>query len=144
MTRTHNQETTLMRQRQISTLFAALVMAFALLIPAEANFFPEGPENDTHLTFEHPVRISGATLPAGRYVFHNDKSGSVVWVLSEDDGTVFGPYLTVPRSRTTASRERVVVFERPLDAGGAPTVRAWFGRNKLDGREFVDAPNGRD
>ena len=122
-------------RKQISILSAALVMAFALLIPAEANFFPEGPENDTHLTFEHPVRISGATLPAGSYVFRNDKNGSIVWILSEDDGTVFGPYLTLPRSRTTATRERVVVFERPLDEGGAPTVRAWFGRNTLDGRD---------
>ena len=141
MTRTHYQETILMR-KQIATLFAALVMAFALLIPGEAS--SSSVEHDTHLTFEHPVRISGTTVPAGRYVFQNAKNGHTVWVLSEDDGTVFGPYLTVPRSRTTASRERVVVCERPLAAGGTPTVRAWFGRNQLDGREFVDAPNGRD
>ncbi len=130
-------------RKQIATFFAAIVMAFALLIPAEANFFTEGPENDTHLTFEHPVRISGTTVPAGRYVFQNARNGHTVWILSEDDGTVFGPYLTLPRSRTRATRERVVIFERTPDAGAAPTIRAWFGRNTLDGREFVDAATGR-
>ena len=78
MTRSHYQESAPMR-KQIATLFAAIVMAFALLIPAEANFFTEGPENNTHLTFEHPVRISGTTVPAGRYVFQNARNGHTVY-----------------------------------------------------------------
>ena len=76
-------------------------------------------------------------------MFHHDKNGSIVWILSEDDGTVFGPYYTLPRSRTRATRERVVIFERTPDAGAAPTIRAWFGRNTLDGREFVDRATDR-
>ncbi len=140
MARTHYQETILMR-KQIATLFAALVMAFALLIPGEAS--SSSVEHDTHLTFEHPVRIPGATLPAGSYVFQLDQNGQAVWIFSENDGKVFGPYLTLPRFRTKATRERVVIFDRLLDAGGAPAVLAWFGRHKLHGRELVYAANGR-
>ena len=45
-------------------LFATLVMAFAPYAPAEANW--AGVDNTTHMTFKHPVRIPGVTLPGGQ------------------------------------------------------------------------------
>ena len=125
----------------MTTCCAALVMALTLLTPGEAN--SASVEHDTHLTFEYPVRIAGTTLPAGSYVFQLDEGKQAVWIFNEEGGKVFGPYLTRPRSRTTATRERVVIFDRPRDAGGVPAVRAWFGRNNLRGREFVHTADDR-
>ena len=120
--------------------FAALVMAFAPYAPAEAN--GAGMDNTTHMTFKHPVRIPGVTLPAGRYVFQLNDSKQVVWIFSEDNSEVFGPYLILPRLRVESTTKRVVIFDRSPEAGGVPTILAWFSRHRRTGHEFM-YPNGR-
>ena len=129
------------RYATITIGFTALVMALAVLIPGEAS--SASVENDTHLRFDHPVCIPGATLPAGSYVFQLDEDRQAVWIFSESNGDVFGPYLVIPRYRIEATR-RVVILGRPRNAGDVPAVRAWFGRDRNDGREFVYAANDRD
>ena len=64
--------------------FAALVMVFAFVTSAQAGWGWSG--ETTHMTFRHPVRIPGVTLPAGSYVFKLSQNKQVVWVFSEDDG----------------------------------------------------------
>ena len=123
------------------TCVTALVMAFALLAPDDASAQRVG--LDTHLRFEQPVRIPDATLPAGSYVFRLDENRQFVWIVSDNTGTTFGPYMTRPRHRNEAG-DRIVILDRPLLERGAPTVRAWFGRHRNDGRELVYAANGRD
>ena len=115
--------------------FAALVMAFAPYAPAEANW--AGMDNTTHMTFKYPVRIPGVTLPAGRYVFQLNDSKQAVWIFSEDNNKVFGPYLTIPRRRLESTTKRVVIFDRSPEAGGVPTILGWFGRNREQGHEFI-------
>ena len=91
---------------------------------------------DKH-SFKHPVRIPGVTLPAGSYVFELNQDKQVVWVFSEDDGDVFGPYFTRQRRRLESTSKRKIVVEHSKDANGIPTLRAWFGRDKKRGYEFV-------
>ena len=105
--------------------FAALVMAFAPFAPAEAN--SKGSDT-THMTFKHPVRIPGVTLPAGRYVFQLNDSRDWVRIFSEDNSKVFGPYLIMPRRRIGSTTKRAVIFDRSPEAGGVPRIRAWFGQ----------------
>ncbi len=119
--------------------FAALVMAFAPFAPAEAN---SALGETTHMTFRHAVRIPGVTLPAGRYVFQLNDGRQAVWIFSEDNSKVFGPYLILPRRRIESTTKRVVIFDRSPEAGGVPTIRAWFGRHRQQGHEFI-YPNGR-
>ena len=118
--------------------FAALVMVFAFVTSAQAGWGWSG--ETTHMTFRHPVRIPGVTLPAGSYVFKLSQNKQVVWVFSEDAGEVFGPYLTRPRhrrgSRVTDGR-RVILVDRAADGSGVPVLRAWFGRYQNRGYEFV-------
>ena len=121
--------------------FAALVMAFAPYAPAEANWGVV--DNTTHMTFKHPVRIPDVTLPAGRYAFQLNDSKQIVWIFSEDNSKVFGPYLIIPRRRLESPTKRVVIFDRSSEAGGVPTIRAWFGRHRYQGHEFM-YPNGRN
>lgn len=106
--------------------FAALVTTFALFAPAETSW--AATREKTHVTFKHPVRIPGVILPAGTYAFKFDASNQVVWIFSEDRREVFGPYLTLPRSRTELTAKSVVILDRSPEAGGVPTVRTWFGR----------------
>ena len=122
-------------RKQISTLAlssAVLIAGLVLSVPAEAA------GRTTHMTFEQPVRMPGATLPAGHYVFTRGAS-NVVWIRNEDDNHVYGPYLTLPiqrLERTWASKRKIVV-ERSADANGIPTLRGWFGPGRQRGYEFV-------
>ena len=115
--------------------FATLAMAFAVGAPAEANW--AGVNATTHMTFKHPVRIPGVTLPAGRYVFQLSDSTRAVWIFSEDHSKVLGPYLILPRRRNESTTKRVVSFDRSPEAGGVPAIRAWFGRGEEQGYEFM-------
>ena len=119
---------------------AALVIGVGLLGQGEAS--AASVDFDTHITFKEPVRIPGATLPAGDYVFQRDENNHAVWVLSETDDAVFGPYLIRPRTRVQASPERLVILERPATAGTPRTLRAWLGEHKRLGYELVYPTDG--
>ena len=123
--------------------FAALVMAFAPFATVEADSpFANGSGGMTHMTFKHPVRIPGVTLPAGRYVFQLNDSRDFVRIFTEDNSKVFGPYLVNTRRRIPSTTKRVVMFDRSLEAGGVPTIRAWWSGYREQGHEFVYL-NGR-
>ncbi len=122
-------------RKQMSTLalsLAVLIAGLVLSVPAEAA------GRTTHMTFEHPVRVPGDTLPAGHYVFTVGASASdVVWIRNEDDSHVYGPYLTLPIRRLEWAGKRKIVVERSADANGIPTLRGWFGLGQQRGYEFV-------
>ncbi len=127
-------------RKQIVTLAlssAVLIAGLVLSVPAEAAFNPR----TIHMTFENPIRVPGATLPAGHYVFTVDpgKHGShlVVWIRNEDDNHVYGAYLTQPVRRLKPTGVQKVMVTRSADGNGIPTLRGWFGRYRLRGYEFV-------
>ncbi len=142
MTRTHYQEHLNMKNRHttIAGIFATLLMAFAVAVPAQADWTRM--EDTTHMTFKHAVRLPGVTLPAGRYVFQLNDSRDFVRIFSEDNSKVFGPYLVNTRRRIPSTTKRVVMFDRSLEAGGVPTIRAWWSGYREQGHEFVYL-NGR-
>ena len=83
------------------------------------------------MTFEHPVRVAGATLPAGHYVFTVGAS-HVVWIRNEDDNHVYGPYLTRPIRRFKSTSSRKILITRSGVANNIFTRRGWFGRPGRD------------
>ncbi len=120
-------------RKQISTLAlssAVLVAGLVLGAPAEAA------DRTTHLTLDYAVRVPGATLPAGHYVFTVGTS-DVVWIRNEDDNHVYGPYLTRPLRRLKSTNKRKILVERPAAVNGILTLRGWFGRHRERGYEFV-------
>ena len=70
-------------------------------------------------------------------MFQLNDSKRAVWIFSEDNNKVFGPYLTLPRRRLESTTKRVVIFDRSPEAGGVPTILAWFGPNREQGHEFI-------
>ncbi len=163
MTRTHTQETALMRTRietftqpdaceseggipighrmRLTTVGSAVLIAGLVLgVPAEAN---SGFANrTTHLELEYAVAVPEATLPAGHYVFEVDPSQDVVWIRNEDNGHVYGPYFTRVRRRLESTRERKILVERSGD--GITILRGWFGRFQREGYELVYPPPSGD
>ncbi len=114
---------------------AVLIAGLLLSVPAEAAFDAK----TTHTTFEHPVRVPGATLPAGHYVFTVD-TNNVVWIRNEDDSHVYGAYFTRPLRRfkdvgSTSSRK--IIVTRSGVANNIFTLRGWFGRHRERGYELV-------
>ena len=114
--------------------FAALVMGFAFVTSAQAGLVGD---ETTHMTFKHPVHVSGVTLPAGRYVFRLNQTKQAVWIIGEANGDVFGPYLTQRIRRLGSTNNRKIVVAHPADANGIPTLRGWFGRYQARGYEIV-------
>ncbi len=112
---------------------AVLIAGLALGVPAEAQV---AHNRTTHLTLEFPVRVPGATLPAGHYVF-TVKASEVVWIRNEDDSHVYGPYFTRPLRRVNSTATPKIVVERSAGANGIPTLRGWVGRHREYGHEFV-------
>ena len=120
-------------RKQIVTLAlgsAVLIAGLLLSVPAEAY------GRTTHMTFEHAVRVPGATLPAGHYVFTVGNS-HVVWISNEDDSHVYGPYLTRPIRRLKSTSTRKIVVTRSADGDRIPTLRGWFGQHTESGHELV-------
>ena len=112
---------------------AALLAGLVLGAPAEAA------GRTTHMTLEHPVRVPGATLPEGHYVF-TVTSSDVVWIRNEDDNHVYGPYLTRQLRRLKSTSKRKILVKRSADVNGIPTLRGWFGRHRERGYELVYPP----
>ncbi len=125
-----------MKRRTLMTTvgFAVLVAGLLVNAPAEANTFED---RTTHLVLEFPVRVPGATLPAGHYVFTVNQRAGVVWIRNEDNSHLYGAYLIRSRRRLESTSTRKIVIERSADANGIPTLRAWFGRYQKHGHELV-------
>ena len=111
---------------------AVLIAGLVLSAPAEAAF----DSRTTHMTFEHPVRVPGATLPAGHYVFTVSAS-HVVWIRNQDDNHVYGPYFTRPIRQLKSRSTRKIKVVRSAYGNPIPTLRSWFGHHRQEGYELV-------
>jgi Protein of unknown function (DUF2911) len=92
----------------------------------------------TKLTFNQPVEIPGATLPAGTYQFKllNPEAPYTVHIFSADGTRVLGSVVGIPTSRPEATRETVITFTKPAD--GTPlAIRKWFYPGRRTGIEFI-------
>lgn len=93
----------------------------------------------TVMTFSDDVKVPGATLPAGTYVFRLRDSQSdryTVQILNERENHMYATVLAIPDYHDTAPEKTVVSFyEAP--AGQPLPVKAWFYPGEKYGREFV-------
>ncbi len=93
----------------------------------------------TYFTFSAPVEVPGATLPAGKYLFHvmDPFMGSkVIQVKSADDQTALAMFITASAERMQpAERPEIRFMETP--AGSPPAIKTWWYPGALIGWEFV-------
>ncbi len=127
-----------MRKQIVTLALSSAVLIAGLLLGVSAEATDAAFDGrTTHMTLEHPVRVPGATLPAGDYVFTVNPSLAVVWIRNEDDGHVYGPYFTRQVRRSKSTSKRKILVERSADGNGIPTLRGWFGRHSERGHELV-------
>ena len=130
---------------RLSISGVVLAAAMALMTPAPAaSSVTETFDKLAFLTFSAPVQVPGVTLNAGTYRFrltNPNTSRNVLQVLSNDGGTVYAMFHTIPDARTSMTNDPLVSFmETP--AGVPPAVQSLFYGGEYRGYEFVYPEGG--
>jgi LPXTG-motif cell wall-anchored protein len=117
-------------------VLTTLCLLGALIVPkARADEW----DKMTKLTFNEPVQVPGATLPAGTYVFKlADSEGdrTIVQVFNADQTKLITTILAIPDYRMKTPSKTIISFdERP--SGQPEALRAWFYPGDNSGVEFV-------
>lgn len=97
----------------------------------------KGSPADHYLTFNVPVSIPDAMLPAGTYIF-TKKGSSVVQVTSADGSQQLAQFFTIPIARA-ATNDSYVVTLAPSDGQAARRITAWYLPNQAVGLQFLYA-----
>src|SRR3954465_14035161 len=127
--------------RTLKTTCGAIALA-ALVTPALHAQDTAEVRRLTILSFNEPVQLPNATLPAGKYRFEMadiNNAAHTVRVLSEDGQKVHGTFPTVPSTQTQRDlkdQNTLLMFsERP--AGQPQAAREWFYPGRSIGEEFL-------
>jgi hypothetical protein len=93
----------------------------------------------TKLTFSQPIRVPGATLSAGSYIFKlvdSQSSRNIVQVMNVRENKLYTTVLAIPDYRLNPSSHTIMTFGE-TGAGCAPAVKAWFYPGDNTGSRFV-------
>src|SRR5262245_17618185 len=125
-----------MSRMKLSKILLFLICAVGVLA---SSGFAQTIDQKVYFTFSGPVEIPGATLPAGKYLFHladPDSSRQVLQVQSADGKQVYGMFFSMPAQRATPPDEAEVRF---METGsGSPSVISslWYAGERT-GRELI-------
>ena len=100
---------------------------------------PQTIDKKVYFTFSGPVEIPGATLPAGKYLFHlaDPESGrQVLQVQSADGKKVYGMFFSMPVQRPSPPEEAEVRFLE-ASAGSPPAINTLWYAGERTGRELI-------
>ena len=93
----------------------------------------------TIITFSEPVKVPGATLPAGSYVFelvNPASSTDVVRITDKAGSKVYTVTHAVPTTRPERTEDVIVLFT-PMARGDMPAIRGWYPAGGQHGHLFV-------
>lgn len=93
----------------------------------------------TSFTFDAPVVVPHATLPAGTYVFKlapSQQNRNVVQVWNGDETKLITTALSIPMRRVERTGDVIVKFSS-TPAGVPPAVKGWFYSGETRGHAFV-------
>jgi hypothetical protein len=114
----------------------ATASALALFLPsANADTF----NKKTKLTFSQPIRVPGATLSAGSYIFKlvdSQSSRNIVQIMNLRENKLYTTVLAIPDYRLNPSSHTVMTFGE-TGSGCAPAVKVWFYPGDNTGSRFV-------
>jgi hypothetical protein len=115
---------------------AAAAFAIALLAAMPSNAHAQLLDEKVHVTFSAPVEVPGRVLPEGTYVFVAIGPNHLTRILSEDEQTIYGTFLTAPQERLEAPEKATVILGENTQ-GGPERVEAWFYPGDSIGSEFM-------
>jgi hypothetical protein len=125
-----------MSSMKLSRMLLFLICAGGVLA---TSAFAQTIDKKVYFTFSGPVEIPGATLPAGKYLFHladPDNGRQVLQVQSADRKKVYGMFFSMPAQRPSPPDEAEVRFME--SASGSPAVigTLWYAGERT-GRELI-------
>lgn len=123
-----------LRQTALYGAIALSVLWGAPQVSAQAQW-----KEKTILTFSDPVRVPGAVLQPGKYVFKLAPSPTnrhIVQVFDESESELITTTITVPKKRQDPKGDVVLTFG--AGASGAPlALKGYFYPGSIYGHEFV-------
>lgn len=96
-------------------------------------------DKKTKVTFNVPVQVPNASLPAGTYVFRlasSDSNRRIVQVVNERGDHVYATILAINDYRVNASSRTVMYFTETA-SGKPPAIKSWFYPGDNFGARFV-------
>ncbi|MGE3276660.1 MAG: hypothetical protein AB7O67_16220 [Vicinamibacterales bacterium] len=122
---------------------AALLSATLLVATAAPLNAQPGPRDDQiELTFDNPVQVPGATLPAGSYIFrlaNSTASRQVIRVIDADTHKLYATTMAIPATRDVTNSDIVVTFATTRE-GLPPAIKSWFYPGQQIGHHFMYPP----
>lgn len=125
-----------MSRTKLGRLLLFLVCAVGVLA---SSAFAQTIDKKVYFTFSGPVEIPGATLPAGKYLFHladPDSGRQVLQVQSADGKHVYGMFFSMPVQRPTAPDQAEVRFMESASNSPAVISTLWYAGERT-GRELI-------
>jgi len=125
-----------MSRTKLNKILLFLICAVGVLA---SSAFAQTIDKKVYFTFSGPVEIPGATLPAGKYLFHladPDSSRQVLQVQSADGKQVYGMFFSMPVQRPTAPDESEVRFMETASGSPAAISTFWYVGERT-GRELI-------
>src|SRR5215813_2407427 len=125
-----------MSRTKLSRLLLFLICAVGVLA---SSAFAQTVDKKVYFTFSGPVEIPGATLPAGKYLFHladPDSGRQVLQVQSADGKRVYGMFFSMPAQRPTAPDQAEVRFMETASGSPAVISTLWYAGERT-GRELI-------
>jgi len=123
-----------MNMRYLPLIAAASAMV--LTVPsANADTF----NKKTKLTFSQPIRVPGATLAAGSYVFKlvdSQSNRNIIQIMNVRENKLYSTVLAIPDYRLNPSSHTIMTFGE-VGAGCSPAVKSWFYPGDTYGNRFV-------
>jgi hypothetical protein len=123
-----------MTQRCLTLIAAA--SALALTVPiASADTF----NKKTKLTFSQPIRVPGATLSAGTYIFKlvdSQSSRNIIQIMNLRENRLYTTVLAIPDYRLNPSSHTIMTFGE-VGSGCPAAVKSWFYPGDNTGNRFV-------
>ena len=111
---------------------SALALTFST---ANADTF----NKKTKLSFSKPIRVPGATLAAGSYIFKlvdSQSNRNIIQIMNLRENKLYTTALAIPDYRLNPRSHTVMTFGE-TDAGCAPAVKSWFYPGDNAGNRFV-------
>jgi hypothetical protein len=123
----------------MSKLGKMLLTAVSMIALFATSAAAQTIDKKVYFTFSGPVEIPGATLPAGKYLFHladPDSGRQVLQVQSADGKKVYGMFFSMPAQRPTAPDEAEVRFMETASGSPAVISTLWYAGER-NGRELI-------
>jgi hypothetical protein len=124
---------------RIHKIYIAIGLVFAFSLFFELAAHADEANQETIFTFNEPVQIPGAVLPAGTYRFQlldPDSQKDIVQIFNAERTALFATVQTIAAERLQPTGDTTITLAAP-EAGGPNVLVKWFYPGRLIGHEFV-------